>query len=66
MSILGDLPKLPDLASSRGCQRLCCHRAARSCHKVAGGENKGRGDWGETREGEKGGHWGGKEGDGGG
>ena len=54
------------LASERGCQRLCCHRAARSCHKVAGGENKGRGDWGETREGEKGGHWGGKEGDGGG
>ena len=28
-------------ASERGCQRLCCHRAARSCQGVAGGENKG-------------------------
>ena len=48
------------LASERGCQRLCCHRAARSCHGVAGGENKGGGG-----EGKKGGDWtkGGKEGD---
>ena len=30
-------------ASERGCQRLCCHRAARSCHGLAGRENKERG-----------------------
>ena len=41
-------------ASERGCQRLCCHRAARSCLGVAGGENKGRGGEGKGEIGQKG------------